>query len=483
MDASLELLYYHAFRPNYPNEGYKEVFEKLANYCDGLPLALEVLGKILYKRDVDFWDATLEDLKKKPELKIGSVLQISFDSLSSENKELFKHIACFFVGKDREFTEIILNTRTGITHLVEKCLLSVKRDNKLAMHSLIQDMGRDFVHQESPEIIWKRSRIWRHEDSFKVLGKKRGTDYILGLALDMRMLENKTLLQSFELKKESFRKMDNLKLQLNYMQLNDQCFQNFPEELRWLCMHGFPSKSIYLNQPMENLVALDMSYSNIESFDIRSNIQPPAHRQKLVESSSKGRCLLGSLKILDLSFCEQLYSLGGFSELPTLERLIVRKCISLIEVCESVEQCVKLVHIDMSYCYKLKRFPISLGKLEHAQTLLLDGCDSLVSTFMTSLPRSLKTLSLINMNLLKESFPVEFNCLNKLEALYLDGNPIVSMPDCVRTLPRLQLLSMNNCLGLVSIEHPPCSLRELSIKCSNMPRKLMAWSKFNLWRC
>ena len=80
----------------------------------------------------------------------------------------------------------------------------------------------------------------------------------------MKMLEKEKL---FELKTDSLSGMDNLMLlQLNYVQMNDQSCENFPEELRWLCMHGFPLKCIPSELPMENLVILDMSHSNIESF-------------------------------------------------------------------------------------------------------------------------------------------------------------------------------------------------------------------------
>ncbi|KAK1413578.1 hypothetical protein QVD17_35354 [Tagetes erecta] len=54
-----------------------------------------------------------------------------------------------------------------------------------------------------------------------------------------------------------------------------------------------------------------------------NNLHPRANtkRQKvLTGSSSKDKRLLGSLKILDLSICEQLQYVGGFSELPALER-------------------------------------------------------------------------------------------------------------------------------------------------------------------
>ena len=87
----------------------------------------------------------------------------------------------------------------------------------------------------------------------------------------MRMLEKEKLHGSLELKTDALSKMDNLMLlQLNYVQINGS-YEKFPEELRWLCMHGFPMKSIPSDLPMENLVALDMSYSNIESFSICYN--------------------------------------------------------------------------------------------------------------------------------------------------------------------------------------------------------------------
>ncbi|KAD5802454.1 hypothetical protein E3N88_13814 [Mikania micrantha] len=384
---SLELLCIHAFNSHNPKEGYEEVSEKLVKYCDGHPLAIEVLGSSLQNQDVAYWEECIKVLKKEPHSHINKALKMTFDTLLFENdKELFKHIACFFVGIDRDVTEKILNScdlnaRYGITNLINRCLLSIGWNNELMMHQLVREMGRDLVRQESPKKPWKRSRSWCHTDSFKVLKHKKGKGNMLGLALDMRMLDKKMLHGSFELKTDSFNHMDNLMLlQLNYVQLNG-CFKNFSEELRWLCMHGWPLKSIPLDLPMENLVALDMSYSNIESFDMSySNPQPLVNMQtRLIGSTSKDKRLLGSLKILDLSFCEQLHSVGGFFLLPALERLILGHCTFLINVCESIDQCDELVHIDLSYCYKLKKLPNSLGKLKKVKTLLLDGCNSLSS--------------------------------------------------------------------------------------------------------
>ncbi|CAH1440591.1 unnamed protein product [Lactuca virosa] len=151
------------------------------------------------------------------------------------------------------------------------------------MHQLLQNMERFIVHQESPHKPWKRSRLWCHEESFKVLKQNKGTENVLGLVLDMRMLEKKKFHASFELKTDALSNMDNLMLlQLNYVQTTGP-YENFSEELRWLCMHGFTLKSIPSDLPMDNLVALDMSYSNIESFGIRySYPQRLQKRQKLL---------------------------------------------------------------------------------------------------------------------------------------------------------------------------------------------------------
>ncbi|KAL4561310.1 hypothetical protein LXL04_033474 [Taraxacum kok-saghyz] len=504
---SLKLLCFHAFMCNNPNNGYEEVSEKLAKYCQGHPLALEVLGKSLHNRNVAYWKDCIKGLNKENSSPINNVLSMSFDSLSSKNdKELFKHIVCFFVGMDKDEAEIILNacdinTRSGITNLVDRCLISIGENNKLMMHQLLQEMGRSLVRQESPDKPWERSRLWCHEESFKVLKRKKCKGNLLGLALDVRMLEKGKVLASFELKTKAMSKMDNLMLlQLSYVKIKGS-YENFPEELRWLCMHDFSLKSIPSDLRMDNLVSLDMSYSNIESIAICYSNSRPGKRQKLIGSCSKDKRFLGSLKILNLSFCKQLRNLCGFEGLPVLERLIVRNCIGLVEVCESIKQCVELVLIDLSYCHKLEKLPTTISMLKKVQKILLDGCNlgesrieirdidssevlkaknicrdtkttsstiletipNYLKIFTCSLPRSLVRLSLENNNLSTESFPVDFSCLSMLKQLYLDDNPIVSLPNCVKSLPSIEILSMVDCAMLMAVEHPPHTLRHLMI--------------------
>ncbi|XP_023767854.1 disease resistance protein RUN1 [Lactuca sativa] len=515
---SQKLLCFHAFMCNNLKADYEEVSKNLVKYCQGHPLALKVLGRSLHNRDVGYWEGYIDRLKKENGPFISNVLRASYDSLPFKNdKELFKHICCFFVGEDRDVTETILNacdmdTRSGITNLIDRCLLDIWWNNEfmtieLTMHQLVQEMGRFLVREESSDKPWERSRLWCHEESFRVLKQNKGTKNVLGLALDMRMLEKEKLCGSCELKTDALSKMDDLMLlKLSYVQITGS-YKNFPKELRWLCMHEFPLKYIPSDLPMENLVSLDMSYSKIESFDICYSNPQPLHERlmQLIGPClclySKDKRLLRSLKILNLSFCKQLRTLRGFDHLPSLERLILRRCTGLLDVSESIEKCEELVLVDLSYCKKLVNLPKIISMLKKVDSLSLKGCNlgesqigirdidsteklkadnngknikrpssvvlkaipSDLKFFTIPLPRSLVRLSLADNNLSNESFPMDFSCLVMLKELYLDYNPIVSLPNCVRTLPGLERLSMVACNMLTSVEHPQNTLKFMQI--------------------
>ncbi|KAM0052544.1 putative TIR domain, P-loop containing nucleoside triphosphate hydrolase [Helianthus debilis subsp. tardiflorus] len=496
-EESLQLLSWHAFGCNEPNEGDKKQSIKVVEYCQGHPLALKVLGSSLRSEDAT-WEDILESLGKEINPDIKKVLKISFDALPSEkDKELFKHIACLFVGEDRKFTEDILKAcgickPSGIKVLISRCLLTVGSSDKLAMHQLLQDMGRDIVHQESPKKPWKRSILWHHEECLDVLQNRRGTAIIQGLALGMRTFENDTLKQfssanmhrvskmlssshkpKGDLDTLALTEMRNLRLlQLNYVQLSGS-YKNFPQGLRWLSMHGFPLSYIPSDLQMENFVALDLSNSKL---------------QRLWEKPKQ----LRSLKFLNLSSCHELVKVGPFSGLPVLERLTLARCTNLVEVCESVgNYCHELEVLDLRECSKLKELPKDVRKLKKLTQLLIDGCSNLgefaveikdmeslkvlmadnvnikshefsssaiveaitrsSKSFVKSLPTSLVTLSLCNNNLSSESFPADFSSLSMLEELILDGNPIYSMPDCVRSLSRLKILNVEKCSDLKTV--------------------------------
>ena len=61
----------------------------------------------------------------------------------------------------------------GIPILVNKSLITVDQNGTLSMHDLIQQMGKEVVWQESPEILGKCSRLWYYKDALEVLTRRK----------------------------------------------------------------------------------------------------------------------------------------------------------------------------------------------------------------------------------------------------------------------------------------------------------------------
>ncbi|KAM5569698.1 hypothetical protein ABKV19_016951 [Rosa sericea] len=262
-EEALELFTCHAFQNRCPNEDYTELLRRVVSYCGGLPLALEVLGSFLSKRSIGEWKSTLKKLKKLPHVKIQSKLRISFDSLDEFQRNIFLHICCFFIGMDKNYVIQILEgcglfAEIEFSVLLQRCLVTVNEKNKLMMHDLLRDMGREVVREESPNRPERRSRLWQQEDVIDVMTDKSGTEETEGLALNLQRSDN----MSFST--EAFRNMKRLKLlQLNYVQLTGDC-DEFSKKLRWLCLRGFCLQVIpkeFLDEPY--LVSIDLQYSNL----------------------------------------------------------------------------------------------------------------------------------------------------------------------------------------------------------------------------
>ncbi|CAL5380087.1 unnamed protein product [Camellia sinensis] len=61
----------------------------------------------------------------------------------------------------------------GIQYLIRRCLVTIDGvNNKLMMHQLLRDMGREIIRQESPKEPGKCSRVWRHKNAYNVLKEK-----------------------------------------------------------------------------------------------------------------------------------------------------------------------------------------------------------------------------------------------------------------------------------------------------------------------
>ncbi|KAJ9551303.1 hypothetical protein OSB04_015348 [Centaurea solstitialis] len=461
-DESLKLLSLHAFELETPMRGYEELAKEVLEYCGGNPLALEVMGSSLKEViNIEFWRSTLDVLKGNMSFGIQCVLKRSYDSLPNKNnKELFLHIACFFVGEDKDYVEKILEhdyyALSGIKVLTNRCLLSVSPNNKVMMHQLIQEMGRSIVLQES-NIPAKRSRVWLSSDSYKIMRKGEGSETMEGLVLDMQLLWNdRHESESSNLRTDSLTKMDNLKLlRLNEAHLIGS-YRDVSQDLRWLCWRGFHLTTIPFGLFQGNLVAIDMRHSNLEVFE------PPI--------------VLQSLKTLNLQGSQSLSEIRNIYRLPSLETLILCHCYELVHFCESIGDLKNLSLLNMIGCKSLPRVVVSNRSLEASTS---SGGNSQQTSF--SLPHSLIWLSLRSCNLeCTEYFPLSFKVQPKLQYLDLGGGWFESLPE-YNHLENLRVLDLTSCRKLKWILCLPSALAELYVYfCYSLERITFESHQFTL---
>lgn len=167
-NESIRLFCQNAFEKKHaPPDEYKDLSNNFVKCADGLPLALKVLGSALCGGKVDEWSDALASLDANPNPGIFGVLQLSYDGLKENEREIFLDIACFFRGENEYRVKKILDgcgfsPISGIPVLIKKSLIKVEGNN-LWMHDLVQQMGWHIVRRESPQKPGKRSRLWLNE--------------------------------------------------------------------------------------------------------------------------------------------------------------------------------------------------------------------------------------------------------------------------------------------------------------------------------
>ncbi|KAK2438847.1 disease resistance protein RPV1 [Trifolium repens] len=366
-EDSLKLFCSFAFKQNHPIESYVSLVEKVLDYAKGLPLALKVLGSLLYGKTKEVWESQLQKLKKFPDHNIFRLLKLSYDGLDDEQKDIFLDIACFYRGElEKEVAQILdycsFSARVGMDVLKDRCLISIS-EGKIWMHDLIQEMGHETVRLECVNDPGKRSRVWKSDDIHDVLSKNKGkgTDAIQCIFIDTKKIKK------VQLHDKTFKKMHNLRMikiksYNSYGNDSNVTFDafRFPDHLKFLCWEAFPQKS--LQQDFfcrENLVILEMICSNLEQLWEEDQVLPNLKRLNLSNS-------------LMLEGLPDLYNLS-----PNIEDVILSGCISLINVYSS-SFLNNLNRLCLEGCSKLESLMIRSNILSRSSGLVaLHGCHNL----------------------------------------------------------------------------------------------------------
>ncbi|KAM6581241.1 hypothetical protein CsatA_005015 [Cannabis sativa] len=418
-DEALQLFSFNAFKIKTPPKNYMELSRKVVNYAAGMPLGLKVIGSSLFSKNKKDWDKAIKKFEIYfSNLKIQDVLRISYDGLNDHEKDAFLDIACFLKGKRIEVVEEILDGcgfKGTITNLIDMSLISVTNENKIWMHDLVQQMGREIVREQSPKELGKRSRLWLTEEVCRVLQHNLGTSTIEGLSLYTRDIKH-----DIDIKPSTFNEMYNLRLLKiivcmgNYKLRVLKGLDFLPDALRYLKWVQYPLKSLPSTFIPHNLVKLDMPLGEFEHL-------------------WNGLQHVDSLKYVKLCFSKKLYNAPNLSR-ANLKSADFEGCTSLVEApsmrfqqLETNNNKVIMNQITSkvwSQREDLLRYGSSMGIEIHENSLNLCGCSNL------------KTLSHLSGN---------------IEYIYLRSTAIEVLHHSIWCLGHLSLLDLNNCRSLKNL--------------------------------
>ncbi|CDY54158.1 BnaC02g47170D [Brassica napus] len=466
-------------RKKSPPEGFDELVVEITRLVGSLPLGLNVLGSSLRGRDMEYWIDLLPRLQNGIDGKIEKTLRISYDGLSSEDKAIFRHVACLFNGAKVTNLKLLLadsglNVNIGLKNLADRSLIHLRKGH-VEMHRLLQEMGKKVVRLEKPE---NQEFLMDSQDICDVLSEGIGPQKVIGITLDIDEIDE------FYVHKSAFTRMRNLRflklysrLRL-YREVKLQLHGNFnylPPKLKLLHWDEFPMRYMPSKFRPENLVELIMEDSKLE---------------KLWE----GILTLPCLKEMDLSGSQNLIEMPDLSKATNLETLKLRNCYSLVKLPSSIPHPNKLTTINLKNCRNLETIPIGIS-LKSLEVLNLYGCSmlrtiplfsvnishlSIDETSIEEIPSNfrLENLSYLSMKNIKSEKLWErvqpltllttmlspslnqFGCSRlrtfpdistNIGRLYLSETGIEKVPRWIEKLSWLRVLYLNGCINLETL--------------------------------
>ncbi|KAJ9556375.1 hypothetical protein OSB04_010989 [Centaurea solstitialis] len=334
-----------------------------------------------------------------------------------DQKRIFLDIACSFIGRKKDFLASVLDSDdcfidANIEVLVDKSLITVSPfDNLLQMHELIRSMAREIVREESN---WPghRSRLWTLSDVHNVLKENKATEAVEILDLLEEETSQKVLIDG-----KVFAHMKNLRiLKICHKELGNvwhgfdlKLWNDFKvnysgrleflsNRLRLLYWHGCGFNMFPSDFYPENIVAIDLSYSQI----------------KYLWTTPK---CFRKLKVMKLKHCRNLTTTPDFTRITNLEELVLEGCVNLVKFHPSFGVLKKLIVLNMKDCILFRGFP-SKVEMDSLQVMNLSGCSKV------------------------DRLPEFFDTIQTLKEFCVDGTAIAELPSLVFSQHNLQVLQI-----------------------------------------
>jgi hypothetical protein len=312
----------HAFSPpsNVPDE-IEKFAKAMAEECQGLPLALNVIGGVMFKKYPCQWEPLLKKLEKSRmhegtvNEKLYEILSVGYDILSDRLKKCFHYFAAFPESSDIIFEEILFHwTAEGL--VPEHCeddprsdALSILQD--LWDQSFIQSNGQ-FGSNQYYLLNFKVHDVMR-DLAFYLLEKDCGTPHAKQL----------------------------------YLYQAGQNLEEIPEE--WKGISEPPESKAVLLEAQR--LSLDTNkFAAVPKFYAPNLVFLLLGRIPIISLPTDFSSYFPKLRVLNLRN-------GEFHNLP-----------------DELGDLKNLVCLDLSKCHKLENLPATVRKLQKLKFLILDDC-------------------------------------------------------------------------------------------------------------
>ncbi|XP_048133612.1 disease resistance protein L6-like isoform X2 [Rhodamnia argentea] len=399
MDAplALQLFCRHAFGKNFPRDDYCSLSNEIVSSIGGLPLAVEVIGSSLKRRDKAVWEETLVNLKKVPKEKILKRLKISYDGLDKNQKQIFLDIACFFFNEKKTnpiymWASCQFNPLGEIEVLIERCLIKILDNDKFWMHDQLIALGREIVHEDSLDEFGKQSRLWIAEEAIEIIRTEERKDKVQAVDID-------GLDDSIEITNQEFERLQKLR----FLKLRNGTFVgDFAKccsKLRWISWRC----------PRQDFRPDNMYLDHLVVFELGANgFTDDSKAWNLIERAK-------NLKVISLTECAGITTIPDFSKCLRLERLTLARCSSLERIESFIGDLQSLIELKIEDCRNFMDLPKEVGKLVKLEHFSLSGCEKLIE-----LPGSIGNLiSLTELDLSGTHAAKLSNSIGKLKSAYL----------------------------------------------------------------
>ncbi|GJW08788.1 NB-ARC domains-containing protein, partial [Tanacetum coccineum] len=340
-DDALRLFIQSAFEHGPPTDVYEKWSDDIVKLAGGLPLALNVYGSLLYGKEENYWKEMLRKLREYPPEDVLGRLEAVFARLDRNQQETFMYIACFLKGRDMDLvkdilTNIGLYSECGITDLMNKFLITIKLDDCVWMHDLLQQMCWEILLDDvSINLVINRSTN-DESSTIRIINQEQ-----------VEMDDSIDDPYCFSIMKRlKFLRISNVRFPqgLSYLSNNLRILEWFECSL----------KSLPSNFKPTHIYELEMCYSQLKTLWEKHMVLP-------------------NLRSIDLSFSKDLIKIPDLTSTPKLVKLNLEGCTNLKELHESVLLQKSLQYVYLTGCTHLQSLGRSNMEMESLVTLLLSA--------------------------------------------------------------------------------------------------------------